>query len=95
MPSMEEIIQAVHIAAAEYPVERVDLFGSYADGTADEQSDLDFLVRFSDHSYSLMKQCGFQEYLQELLNIDVDVVRSPAPENEHFKIGRRICVYGA
>ena len=36
MPTMNMIQQAVNQAAAEYPVKRIELFGSYADGTADE-----------------------------------------------------------
>ena len=44
MLTLEMIRQAVRQAAAEYPVKRVELFGSYANGTADADSDVDFLV---------------------------------------------------
>ena len=43
MPTLEMIQTAVHQAAAEYPVKRVELFGSYANGTADADSDVDLL----------------------------------------------------
>ncbi len=39
---MEEIVQAVREAAGAYPVPRVYLFGSYANGIATEESDVDF-----------------------------------------------------
>ena len=51
MPTLDMIQQAVHQAVAEYPVKRVELFGSYANGTADADSDVDFLVVVG--SYSL------------------------------------------
>ena len=54
MPTLDMIRAAVHRAAAEYPVKRVELFGSYANGTADEESDVDFLVEFAENPTSLL-----------------------------------------
>ena len=55
MPTLDMIQQAVHQAVTEYPVKRVELFGSYANGTADEESDVDFLVEFSENPTSLVQ----------------------------------------
>ena len=42
--TMEEITDIVAPVARRYGVERIYVFGSYAKGTADEYSDVDFLI---------------------------------------------------
>ena len=61
MFTLETIRGAVRIAADQYPVKRVDLFGSYAKGTATEESDIDFLVEFGESPVSFFKICGLQD----------------------------------
>lgn len=56
------------------PIKKAWLFGSYADGTADENSDVDILVEF-DYSYHI--GLGFFDILWELeklLHKKVDLV---------------------
>ena len=48
MLTHEQIVQAVAKAATEFPLTKVSYFGSYADGKATEESDLDLLVEFGD-----------------------------------------------
>lgn len=95
MLSMGSIRSAVEQAAALYPVKRVELFGSYADGSAQEHSDADFLVEFSESPISLFKLCGFQETLSELLRMDVDIVELPLQANSDLKVGRTVHIYGS
>ncbi len=95
MPTLDMIRNAVHLAAAEYPVKRVELFGSYANGTADAESDVDFLVEFAENPTSLLHICGFRETLSELLHRDVDIVKLPRKPNDGLQIDRTVCVYGA
>lgn len=95
MPTLDMIQRAVHAAAAQYPVKRVDLFGSYADGTADESSDVDFLVEFADNPTSLIQICGFRETLSELLKLDVDIVKLPRRPDDGLTIDRTVRIYGA
>ena len=95
MPTMEMIQRAVRTAAAQYPVKRVELFGSYADGTADEKSDVDFLVEFSENPTSLLHICGFRETLRELLDLDVDIVKLPRKPDDGLTIDRTVRMYGA
>ena len=42
--TMDEITDIVAPVARRYGVERIYVFGSYAKGTADEHSDVDFLI---------------------------------------------------
>ena len=95
MPTLDMIRNAVHLAAAEYPVKRVELFGSYANGTADADSDVDFLVEFAENPTSLLHICGFREMLSELLHTDVDIVKLPRRPNDGLQIDRTVCMYAA
>ena len=95
MPTLEMIRQAVQQAVLEYPIKRVELFGSYADGTADANSDVDFLVEFSENPTSLLHICGFRETLAELLRLDVDIVKLPRKPDDGLRIDRTVHMYGA
>jgi predicted nucleotidyltransferase len=58
--------------AAEYGVERIGIFGSYATGVATEKSDIDLLVEFN-------RPIGFRfvefvEFLEDLFGKSVDVL---------------------
>jgi len=90
---MATIQSAAYEAALQYPVKRIELFGSYADGTASENSDIDFLVEFSESPVSLFEICGLQETLSELLKVDVDVVKYPLQRGNDLIIEKKVCVY--
>ena len=94
MKNMDAIRSAVSEAAMHYPVKRVDLFGSYANGLAKEDSDVDFLVEFSESPISLFKISGFQATLAELLQMNVDVVEAPLAPDSLLHIDRTVHVYG-
>ena len=95
MPTLEMIQNAVHQAVTEYPVKRVELFGSYANGTADAESDVDFLVEFDENPTSLVQICGLRETLSELLHMDVDIVKLPRKPDDGMVIERTVPMYGA
>lgn len=65
-----EVILAL---AAKYGASNVRVFGSVARGTADETSDIDFLVDLKP-GRSLFDLGGLLSDLQDLLNHNVDVV---------------------
>jgi len=95
MIDMATIQNAAHEAAAQYPVKRIELFGSYANGTALEGSDIDFLVEFTESPISLLEICGLQETLSSLLKADVDIVKLPLPKSNGLVIDQKVCVYEA
>lgn len=71
----------------EYQVKQLDVFGSGAAGTFDdEKSDLDFLVEFSPCSASehYERFFGLVEALEQLLGRRVDLVEIHALRNPHF-----------
>ena len=94
MPTLEMIQTAVHQAITEYPVKRIELFGSYANGTADDDSDVDFLVEFAENPTSLVQICGLCETLSELLHLDVDIVKLPRKPDDGLIIERTVPMYG-
>ena len=56
-----------------YKVKKLELFGSYVRGEEKETSDLDILAEFSE-PVSLLDIVGLENYLSDILNIDVDIV---------------------
>ena len=93
MLTIDVIRQAVAPLADKYNVARVDVFGSYADGNATEQSDADFLVTFQAKVPSIFKVMGFKEELQNRLNHPVDVVTLPLSRPGKLHIGKVVTVY--
>lgn len=68
----EDIIEIVKPIALKYKIQEIYLFGSYARGEADGESDLDFLV-YGGKDFKLTMIFAFAEELREALKKDVDV----------------------
>lgn len=68
----KDINRFVRPIAEKYHVKEIYLFGSYAKGEADENSDLDFLV-FGGKNFKLTMIFSLAEDLREVLNKKVDV----------------------
>lgn len=84
MLTTEQIKQTVTDYFRDKPVKKVYLFGSYARGEANENSDVDLLV---DLDYS--KRIGWQFYgwheeLKEIFDRKVDVVSSDALRKDRY-----------
>ena len=71
--TISDIKALVKPIAEKYKVKEIYLFGSYARGEADEESDLDFLV-FGGEEFKLTMIFSLAEELRKVLNKDVDVV---------------------
>ena len=67
-----DITRLVKPIAEKYKVQEIYLFGSYARGEADENSDLDFLV-FGGENFKLTRIFALAEDLREVLKKNVDV----------------------
>lgn len=77
MLTIIQIEEAVKRIAPQYPIKSVQLFGSYADGVANDSSDVDVFVEFNNRPVTLLDYCGFQEELSEHLNTNIDIVKLP------------------
>ena len=70
--TIKDIVRLVKPVAEKYGVKAVYLFGSYARGEADENSDLDFLV-FGGEDFKLTMIFALAEDLRDILKKNVDV----------------------
>ena len=95
MLTVKQIADGVGVASREYPLRKVELFGSYANGKSTPQSDVDLLVEFSQSRVSLLTLNALKYRMEELLGTDVDIVHGPLPEGSMLEVDRRIPLYGA
>jgi len=96
MLTHDEIVKAVGKAATIFPLKMVSYFGSYANGNATEQSDLDVIVEFTDDDLiSLLDVIALKCNLEDELSIKVDVLHAPLPEKaqKRLKIRKMVSVY--
>jgi predicted nucleotidyltransferase len=65
-----------------YGVVNIALFGSYAKGLENKDSDVDFIVEFTAPSYSLLM--GLYSYLENKLNSKIEIVRKGPHLSKRF-----------
>ena len=70
--TLEDIAKVVKPLTEKYHVKAIYLFGSYARGEADENSDVDFLV-YIDEGVKLTNVLALGEELREALQKKVDI----------------------
>ena len=92
MLTHEEIVDAVRKAAKEFPISKAEYFGSYADGCATEDSDLDLLVEFNKPVVSILTVIGLKQFLEDELAKPVDVIHAPIPQKAIIEIGKTVGV---
>jgi len=95
MLTVSEISKAVAVVAVEYGVKRIMLFGSYADGSNNEDSDVDLLVEFYADAVSLLTLADIKYRIEEILNIDVDIIHAPIDDNSFIKPEKVVEIYAA
>ena len=88
-----KIVEAIKKAANEFPLTKAEYFGSYADGCATEDSDLDLLVEFNVPAISILTIIGLKQFLEDELANTVDVIHAPVPDGAIIEIGRTVNVY--
>jgi hypothetical protein len=93
MITIEQIKHEVKEAAKEYPIKKVDLFGSYAEGTHTDESDIDILVEFSTPTISLLTIAALKYKLEKKLKVEVDIVHGPLEKDSLINIKKVIHVY--
>jgi predicted nucleotidyltransferase len=91
----KDIAKSVKEVMRGFPVSRASYFGSYADGRANAQSDLDVLVEFDTEAVSLLTLIDLKFQLEDALGIPVDVIHAPVPEGSLLEIDNEIPVYAA
>lgn len=84
--SFEYIKECVAPIAKKYKVQEIYLFGSYARGEADENSDLDFLV-YGGEDFKLVMILAIAEELSEVFKKDIDAfeIREIKTDSEFYR----------
>ena len=94
MITHDEILKAVARTASVYPIKRASYFGSYANGEATGESDLDLLVEFNKPAVSLFVLLAVKIDLEDQLKIPVDIIHAPMPKESLIEIKKAVPVYG-
>lgn len=93
--TITDIKEVVSQVAVAYPVLCIDLFGSYANDEATDDSDVDLLVYFDEKVASLFDMSGLKLDIQDLLKTKVDVVAGPLKKNSYITIDKKVRIYEA
>jgi predicted nucleotidyltransferase len=90
-----DIQSAIIPVLRKYPIRRASLFGSFADGTAHENSDVDLLIELS-QSIGLLEFIHIKHELEDALGRKVDLLEFKAvkPLLKKYIIDNALPVYG-
>lgn len=91
---VEEIADAVLQLVEKYSIKKVVLFGSRADGTSHDDSDVDLIMEF-EIPVSLITLSMIQIELEEMLGKGIDLIHGPVTEEDMIKINKEIVLYAA
>lgn len=92
--SIETIKDAVLQLIGEYPINKVILFGSRANGTCVENSDVDLIMEFS-APVTLITLSAIKLSLEEMLQLSVDVIHGPVTADDMIEVDREVVLYAA
>ena len=92
MPTEESIRAVLQSLQKTYDLQKVSVFGSYAEGRANEQSDLDLLVEFDQPAVSLLRLNALKYDLEDALGLPVDVIHGPLPADSMIQPGKVVRV---
>ena len=82
LKNLEEIIKKHRKKIVKlYKIKEIGIFGSYIRGEQSKTSDVDILVEFEEIP-DLFKDFELERYLEELLEVKVDLVRKKAIRDE-------------
>ncbi|MFT9493949.1 nucleotidyltransferase family protein [Anaerosolibacter sp.] len=94
MLTLDDIKNAIVDILAKYPIKKISLFGSYANGSATEDSDVDILVEFLSPNISLLTISDMKYEIESKLNKEIDLIHAPIEEDSLMKIDKVVDIYG-
>lgn len=89
--NIQTIVQKV---AKEYPIKKITLFGSRADNTNRDDSDVDLIIEFKT-PISLLTLSKLRIRLEELLQLNVDIIHGPLHEEDLIEVNKEVELYVA
>lgn len=91
---IDEIASAVLKIISKYSIKKVTLFGSRADGTNYDDSDIDLIMEFN-KPVSLITLSMVQIDLEDMLGVKVDVIHGPVMPGDMIEIRKEVVLYAA
>lgn len=82
-------------AQADERVVRLVLFGSYANGEQNDESDIDLLVFFATNKVGLFSLARLLDLLECQFDVPVDLVQAPLPSDALLEIDKEVVLYEA
>ena len=90
-----ELKNFINEISGKYNLKKVILFGSRADGTNREDSDIDLMVEYNTPTVSIFTTVGLMQEIQEKFNVPVDIVRYPLKNRGvKLRINKEEVLYG-
>jgi len=93
MLTINEIKDTINDIVKKYPIKKISLFGSYADDTANADSDIDLLVEFLTSNISLFTLYNIKSEIQDKLHKKVDLVHAPLEKDSLITIDKVVDIY--
>ena len=92
--TIEEIREILLTFIPKYSIKKLVLFGSRAEGTNDNDSDVDLIVEFS-VPVSLITLSQIKIDMEEALGLAVDIVHGPISDRDILEINKEVVLYAA
>ncbi len=92
--TVDDIKKIVSDVFPKFGVKRAVLFGSRADGTNRDDSDVDIIVEFS-VPVTLITLGQLQSCLEDTLHLSVDIIHGPMQSTDMIEIHKEIEIYAA
>ena len=92
--TIEQIKRVLQELARDYSFKTVTLFGSRADGTNKEDSDIDLIVEFN-NPVTLITLAGLKDRLEDMTGLNVDVIHGPIRDTDMIELGKVVELYAA
>lgn len=86
------IKSAACVVAKEYPIKKIILFGSWANNTNRERSDVDLIIEFT-APVSLITLSTIRLCLEDMLKLKVDIFHGPIRSDDLLDIDKTVALY--
>ncbi|HHU48501.1 MAG: nucleotidyltransferase family protein [Caldicoprobacterales bacterium] len=90
---IKEIKESIKDIVIKYPIKKISLIGSYANNTANNDSDIDLLVEFFSPNISLFTLYNIKSEIEDRLQKRVDLIHAPIEEDSLITIDKVIDIY--
>jgi hypothetical protein len=94
MINNEYIKNNVMKVISKYPIKKVILFGSRAEGTNRDDSDVDLIIEFYER-ISILTLSKIKCELEDLMKVNIDIIHGPIREDDMIEIGKVVELYAA